>query len=339
MENRNSNRNTENYYDATVVADNTYYSSYPPPVQPPYEPPSYYQPNYTPEPPRKNNKGLIIGIVSASVVAVAAIVIAILIATGVLGGNKNDNDDKDDKPRASVTQTIIETTTDYVPVPVTNFNNPVIHTQPAPQPEPQPVPQPNPVTPVNSLTVGNDYTYIPVSLTESGYDKMVAAVTFLGDVMYLEVDYNGYFGNSGGVIYAETLTTAINIVVDSQGYYEVYAVDIANGNQVYNITEESEVEDIEYYTILAYLMGFDIDKGFYELFSEMPPHYTYLGQTTHTDLGTVDVFTFEVNDAEYEIWVDTETGATARLYEDGEIILETSSLYADNALDIVNYAN
>lgn len=80
------------------------------PVQPQYEQPMQqpiqqpYQPAPMPQPlpPKKSNKGIIIGIVA--VVLVIAIVVGVLFGTGVIGGkSKDDGDDKDDKTTTSQT--------------------------------------------------------------------------------------------------------------------------------------------------------------------------------------------------------------------------------------------
>ena len=76
--------------------------AYQQPVQPAYEQPAYQQPEYMPpEPPKKKNTGLIIGIAVASIVAVVGIVVAILFGTGVIGDSKKDKDDDDDEPKTT----------------------------------------------------------------------------------------------------------------------------------------------------------------------------------------------------------------------------------------------
>ena len=320
--------------------------AYQQPVQPAYEQPSYQQPEYMPpEPPKKKNTGLIIGIAVASIVAVVGIVVAILFGTGVIGDSKKDKDDDDDEPKTTASQQVDTTNVDNNnddPIEIPSNAQSEAFTIGGNVPITQAIPtNPMPTQPSGSQStanyiIGNDYMYIPISLDQKGYDKMIAATTIAGDSMYIEVDYNGDFEYNGGVIYVAYDTVAINIIVDSDGYYSVYLIDLEDNYQVYNATDDYETEDVETYIMYAYLMGFDLDEGFDTLYDSMPPHYTYQGTTTHSYLGTVDVFTFSVGGSSYEVWVDTETGATARLYEDGSIVLETTAVYADNSLEITD---
>ena len=321
--------------------------AYQQPVQPAYEQPSYQQPEYMPpEPPKKKNTGLIIGIAVASIVAVVGIVVAILFGTGVIGDSKKDKDDDDDEPKTTASQQVDATNVDNNnddPIEIPSNAQSEAFTIGGNVPITQAIPtNPMPTQPSGSQStanfiIGNDYTYIPAGIDEYGYDKFIAATTISDETMYIEVDYNnGDFEDEGGIIYVAYDTVAINIVVDSYGYYEVYLVDLEDGYQVYNATDEYEPEDVEIFIVYAYLMGFDLDEGFYNMLDHMPPHYTYEGTTTHSYLGTVDVFTFTCDGGSYEVWIDTETGVTARLYENGNLLIETSAAYADNSLEITD---
>lgn len=100
----NYNAATENQnnndFDATVAVPfvNGAYQ----PQQAPVAPPPFMP--VAPQPPQKKNTGLKAAIAVVSVIAVVAIVMVILLATGVIGGNKND-DEKTDKEGTTVSQT------------------------------------------------------------------------------------------------------------------------------------------------------------------------------------------------------------------------------------------
>ena len=326
--------------------------AYEQPVQPAYQQPAYAQPSYNqpeympPEPPKKKNTGLIIGIAVASIVAVVGIVVAILFGTGVIGDSKKDKDDDDDEPKTTAS-TQVDPSGNNADDPITIPSNgggetftiggnvPITQAIPT---NPVPV-HPNGGASTANYIIGNEYMYIPAGIDEYGFNKMIAATTISEETMYIEVQYNGGdFEDEGGIIYVAYDTVAINIVVDSYGYYEVYLVDLEDNNQVYNATDEYEAEDIEIFIVYAYLLGFDLDEGFYNMLGSMPPHYTYEGTTNHSYLGTVDVFTFSCDGGSYEVWIDTETGVTARLYENGNLLIETAAAYSDNSLSITDFS-
>lgn len=103
-------------------------SGYTVPAAPVYTAPA------APQPPQKKNTGMVIGIVIVSIIAVAAIVVAVLFGTGVIGGDKKE----DDETPATVSQKA-EKESDPPVVPV-NPTNPVVPTNP--------VHPTNPVNPV-----------------------------------------------------------------------------------------------------------------------------------------------------------------------------------------------
>ena len=296
--------------------------AYQQPAQPAYQQPA--QPAYQqPEPPKKKNTGLIIGIAVAALVAVAAIVVIVLFATGVLGGEKDKDDDKKDKESATTASEQVsdeETSEDIIVAPTNGYVEP---TYPTP-------------TPNTTYDIGFNYTYIPLHLNSLGYEKICASMTFDGERMYIEADYGTDIYSYGGTIYVESIdnSKAFYVVVED-GYYWVY--EGTNGSFV-EATDSYEDSDVLYIIAIAELMGFDLDSAFDTVMEEMPESYTYAGVQTHPSLGTVEVFDFVVGGISYTVWVDQDTGATARLYEDGVVILETSSINADNSIVIPDYS-
>lgn len=302
------------------------------PVQPQYQQPVYQQPayqepygygmpGYQPEPPKKKNTGLIIG-VAVSVVAIIAIVLVILFGTGVIGGK--DEDDVNDEPDTTAAEvvseqeslTVAELTTQMPTAPVATV--------------------PQPTEPATNYVVGRSYTYLPVSIGKLGYTKMAGRCDWFGDEMYFEVDYGNDIYSNGGLIYVKYSESEADYCIKIQnGYFWVYKNE--NGT-VTDVTSDFEEEEIKDVIAEVQLMGFDVDEAFENLLGEMPSSYVYSGEGSHPTLGTVDIFTCTASDSEYIIWIDQDTGITARLYEDGEIGFDFTTAIANNSYAVTDYS-
>ena len=114
-----------------------------------YQPPQP-DPVKTPEPEKKSNKGLIIGLVSGGVALAAAATVTLLALSGVFSGSKEVPVAEDPAP---VVTTVSSPASTLPTVPTTTS------LEPEPEPEPEPDPEPNP-SGKTFYTEENDYAVV-----------------------------------------------------------------------------------------------------------------------------------------------------------------------------------
>lgn len=293
------------------------------PVQPAYQNPYGYQPaapqyQPQPQPPKKKNTGLVVTAVIACIVAVIAIGVAVLFATGMLGGEKDKDGDK--APETTVSEVVTQADATQIPTKPNNNQAPTA---------------PSNNKPAESYVVGHSYSYLPISITELGYEKMIGVCTFSGDEFYVEADYGTNLYENGSFFISYTNEDLNYNVIIEDGYFSVYTE--ADG-EIIDVTSEFEADEIEPLVATIELMGFDIDSAFDGMVGSTPTSYVYKGTANHSALGTVEVFDFKADGTSYTIWIDQDTGVTARLYEESEIVMEFSRAYVDNSITITDYS-